>query len=151
MQHAPSVTYPVGRARLPALLLAGLWLLGAAVLLLWSAQVDAVSWRQGLCAIVLAAAGAVAVLDWRTSPAGALVWDGEIWSCTGVAAELQVVTASVDLQRCLLLCLQTPQGRRWLWLERRRCPRLWDDLRRAVHSRARPDLLPAATTPAAKT
>ncbi len=151
MQHAPSVTYPVGRARLPALLLVGVWLLGAAVLLLWSAQVDSMSWRQGLCAVVLATAGAVAALDWRASPGGALVWDGDVWSCAGVADEVQGVAVSVDLQGCLLLCLRTPQGRRWLWLERRRSPRLWDDLRRAVFSRTGPDLPPAAATPAAKT
>jgi toxin CptA len=47
------------------------------------------------------------------------------------------VQVSLDLQQCVLLRWSAGRTPHWLWLERRQRPERWDDLRRAVYSRAR--------------
>ncbi|MDR3454804.1 MAG: hypothetical protein P4L96_18735 [Rhodoferax sp.] len=141
MHSAPSVTYPVGRSRVWGLALGLAWLGGALLTGLWCAEVDRVGWRQWLAvACVLAGAG-VALAGWLASPIGELQWDGAGWLWTArrtTAAQVAgLLTVHLDLQQCLLVRLHAGRGRRWLWLEQRRQPARWDDLRRAVYSRAR--------------
>lgn len=148
MHNAPSVSYPVGRPRVAAALAAGLWLLGAGVTALWLQQADAPGWRQGVAATALAAIGAWALRSWLRSPSGELHWDGAGW--TGLAGSAGgALDVALDLQQVLLVRWQAPASRRWLWLERSRCPQRWPDLRRAVYSRARPQALSAARPPRA--
>jgi hypothetical protein len=68
-----------------------------------------------------------------------LSWDGEIWSWPAVGqgstGSLQVI---LDLQHWLLLRWTGGHAPRWLWLERAGRAERWEDLRRAVYSRARP-------------
>jgi toxin CptA len=151
MHSAPSVSYPVGRSLLAGVLLLLIWLLAAAGTGLWWAQVEAPGWRVAAAALVLVGSGLWAAWSWWHAARGSLAWDGECWnwSARGRAAtgEPQV---SLDLQRCLLLRWAGTNGRDWLWLERRERADRWDDLRRAVYSRARPQALPTAIEPAAK-
>ncbi|MBI2770071.1 MAG: hypothetical protein HYX47_10640 [Burkholderiales bacterium] len=149
MHSAPSVTYPVGRSRFMGLLAAGLWLGGAVAAGWWWAQSDAAGWRHGIALAVLAAAGAHAALAWWRSPQGDLAWDGSGWAWDGAGAAGSLHVA-LDLQRHMLVRWNGPGRSGWLWLERARSPARWQDLRRAVYSRARPDALPGAPQPAAK-
>ena len=148
MNSAPSVIYPVGRPFFVGLLVAGLWLAGVAVSLLWTFEVDLPGWRHGAAALAVAASGAYAVLSWRSLPTGVVNWDGTGWTAPPnlQAGRLQV---AIDLQQRLLVRWHGPGRVRWLWLERKRCPERWFDLRRAVYSRARPAALPVARPPAA--
>ncbi|WP_298923661.1 hypothetical protein [uncultured Ramlibacter sp.] len=154
MHNAPSVTYPVGRSSLPGVLLAVLWLLGAAAAAAWAWQTAPSAGAQLLVAAVLALAGACALRMWRRLPEGELAWDGRGWFWPALAAEAGVLAVSLDLQRALLLRWQgRGEGRgaaQWLWLDRAACPERWGDLRRAVYSRATPDALAGARPPAAK-
>lgn len=143
MHSAPSVSYPVGRSRAWRLSLALVWLAGASLTLFWCCRVDDPGWRQWLAvACVLAGAG-VAVAAWRASPVGVLHWDGAGWiwqgragAGSGAAPAGAMLVVHLDLQRRLLLRLHCEGGaRRWLWLEQRRAPARWGDLRRAVFAR----------------
>ena len=148
MHNAPSVSYPVGRARFSGLLAAGLWLAAAASTLAWLHEADAPGWRHGLAFAALVATGGWALVSWVRSPRGELHWDGAAWTGpfgTG-ASGLEV---ALDLQRVLLVRWRAPGDAHWLWLERSRCPHRWLDLRRAVYSRATPPALPPARPPVA--
>ena len=138
MRSAPSVSYPVGRSRLAGSLMLTVWLAGLVVTGLWCVQGDSLGWRQGLAVAAVLATGAAAARAWGLSPAGVLSWDGQHWLWTTQGVQTQVtLTVPLDLQRRLLLCLHPPAARvRWVWLERRRRRERWDDLRRAVYSRA---------------
>jgi toxin CptA len=150
MHNAPSVSYPAGRSRFAASLLLGLWLLGCAAALLWHSQ-SPDSRRLGAMLLVLAAAGLFAASHWWRTPDGTLTWDGERWSWSvqpeAAAVEVEV---ALDLQRALLLHWKASGAPRWIWLERASRTERWDDLRRAVYSRARPTALQQAQRPAAK-
>jgi toxin CptA len=120
--------------------LLGLWLSGPFLAVLWYFQGNRqLDWRIGLAIASALGAGVAAHMGWRNSPAGHLVWDGEIWRWerpgyqAGVAEyELSVLA---DLQRYLLLRLENPaRARLWLWVERSVMPERWLDLRRAVYS-----------------
>jgi toxin CptA len=148
MHNAPSVSYPVGRPRFAGLLAACLWLIGAAVTLLWLHEAEVPGWRQAVAAAVLIGVGLWILLSWMRSPSGQLRWDGTEWtgpSGSGAA----VVQVALDLQHVLLVRWRAPQLAHWLWLERSRCPHRWLELRRAVYSRARAPALPPARPPAA--
>ncbi len=149
MHGAPSVSYPVGRSRFVGFMLLLAWLLGAVVTALWSLHVP--SWRPDIGWALLAAAGAFAGWRWRHEASGVLAWDGEAWhwACPQ-HAHSGTLEVTLDLQHCLLLRWQSDSRSRWLWLERVTRPERWDDLRRAVYSRARIEALPAARPPAAK-
>lgn len=57
---------------------------------------------------------------------------------------------ALDLQGCVLLRWRAGRGAvGWLWLDRASAPARWDDLRRAVYSRAIVDAPPSsrAATP----
>jgi hypothetical protein len=149
MHSAPSVTYPVGRSSFAAAVLWVIWLLAAAVTALWWAQ--APGWRVAAACLLLLGTGLGAMAAWRRSTAGALHWDGEGWSWpTAGDARAQALEVALDLQRWMLVRCRGGGGAHWLWLERSRCAERWDDLRRAVYSRARPEPLPQAQGRAAK-
>ncbi len=147
MHSAPSVTYPVGRSRFAGLLAASLWLAGVAVTALWSHQAPSLDWRHGLALAVVLGSGMVAARSWWAAAEGELRWDGQHWWWSASGESLAgVVTVALDLQGRMLLCWcgePAPSAglRQWLWLERGRQPERWDDLRRAVYSRARTDAL----------
>jgi toxin CptA len=151
MHSAPSVTYPVGRSRFAAALLLGLWLAAATAGTLWWLESPS-TWRLALMATALAASGAVAARGWAIAPGGAIAWDGQAWSWSGEpegrAPDLLV---GLDLQRWLLLRWTAGGSSHWLWLSRASRAERWDDLRRAVYSRARPQEPQQARPPAAKT
>ncbi len=151
MHSAPSVSYPAGRSRFAAALLLLAWLLGGAVTALWWLQPQTPGWRPGAVCVVLAAAGAFAAWQWWHSEPGMLAWDGEAWSWSdGRAARTGTIEVTLDLQNCLLLRWTPENGPRWFWLERARSAERWDDLRRAVYSRAGLEALPDPRAPAAK-
>jgi toxin CptA len=151
MQDAPSVTCPVGRSALGGALLVVLWAAGAATALLWSAQPAVAPWRLALMWAAVAIAGVVASRSWWRASAGVVAWDGAAWTWTerARAAASGNVELSLDLQHTILVRWHDGGARRWLWLERRRCRDRWDDVRRAVYSRAGPPAQPAEP-PAAK-
>jgi toxin CptA len=152
MHNAPSVSYPVGRSRFAGALAFAAWLLGAATALSWWLAVPVPSWRSVVVAAAVAIAGALALFAWRRSPAGDLAWNGEGWTWSGAGgATSGDVVPSLDLQQWLLVRFGAGGAVRWLWLERTRSPARWDDLRRAVYSRARSRALPGAKPPAATT
>lgn len=151
MHDAPSVSYPVGRSRWAGGLAAVLWLGGLAGALLWSGQPQVAFWRLALAWTAVAAAGAIALWAWWHTPRGVLAWDRSGWTWTpergaAAAGELQV---ALDFQHLLLVRWCAAGARAWLWLERGP-GEPWDELRRAVYSRARPAALPDAEPPAAK-
>lgn len=139
MHSAPAVSYPVGRSRFAAGLLLLTWLMAAAAIGLWWAQVQAAGWRLALAAVLLGGAGLCAAWNWWHGPAGTLAWDGQVWNWMAHSrSEAGEPTVSLDLQRWLLLRLDTGERTLWLWLERARRAECWGDLRRALYSRARP-------------
>ena len=151
MHDAPSVSYPVGRSRWAGALAAACWLAGLAGTVLWSSQPQVAWWRLALAWTAVVVAGVIAWWAWwRTSP-GVLAWDGSGWTRMpegggAAAGELQV---ALDFQHVLLVRWRAGGASRWLWLERAGGQR-WDELRRAVYSRASPAALPDAEPPAAK-
>jgi len=150
MHNAPSVSHPAGRSRFAALLLLGTWLLGCAAALLWHAQAPG-SHRLGAMLAVLAASGTFAAWQWWRTPGGTLAWDGARWNWSAqpkVAAAAMAV--ALDLQRTSLLRWTADGASRWIWVERAARPERWDDMRRAVYSRARPTALQQADRLAAK-
>jgi toxin CptA len=149
MHGAPSVSYPVGRSRFAAGLLAAAWLLGCAAALLWWPQ-SPDSWRLGAMLGALAATGLAAAWNWWRQPCGVLAWDGDAWSWSahpgGAAGRIDV---AIDLQHTLLVRWVAAGASRWLWLARTDRAERWNDLRRAVYSRARPQALQPGGPPAA--
>lgn len=141
MHNAPAVSYCVGRSRTYGALVIGVAGLGALTLAAWSLQADVPNSRHllGWLAWLLSAAWALA--SWWHAPQGTLRYDQAqwIWTPLGCAAPLAVtVTVQTDLQRELLVRLQTAPSRTlWLWLEQRRAPGRWGDLRRALFASRR--------------
>ena len=151
MHSAPSVSYPVGRSRFAAGLLSGCWLLGVAAVGLWSFQMRAAGWQLAASLGVLLLTGLWAAWNWLRAPQGLLSWDGQSWSWSaGAQAEEGTPEVGLDLQRWLLLRWSGAAASHWLWLQRARQPERWDDLRRAVYSRAKPQALRQDASCAAK-
>jgi toxin CptA len=153
MHSAPAVSYPVGRSRDADRLLLGLWALGAtcaggAVFHLD----DTLGGRAALLVLSVLCAGAAALWLGRSALSGELHFDGRDWSLGGAPSSSPSFAAAraemgLDLQFLMLLRLVEPgRPRRWLWLERRGNPSRWQDLRRAVYSRA-PTASPAVGAP----
>jgi hypothetical protein len=160
MHAAPSVSFPVGRSRFAASLLAALWLAGLAAAVAWWAQASAPGWRQALAFAAVAGCGLAALALWLRSAAGIVRWDGSGWSWEegtqpGQAGHPEL---ALDLQRHMLLrwvpvaAAGAPRrGRtRWLWVERNAAVSHWDALRRAVYSRATTAAPQTAQPPVAK-
>ncbi len=149
MRSAPSVSYPVGRSRFGACLLAGLWLTGLAAGLAWLVPGPVDGWRGALWAGVVAACAAWGWRWYVGQAHGQLIWDGAAWRWHGGLGAMdalepdetdQVVSLGValDLQRVLLVrCVTAGRRRsRWLWLESGADAARWRALRRAVYSPA---------------
>jgi toxin CptA len=134
MHNAPSVSYPVGRSRFALAFIAVAWLAGAAGLLAWALQVAPTPLQVLVATAAMLVPGAVAMLGWLHSAKGVIAWNGEGWTWSG--AEPGTPEAVLDLQRVMLLRWSAAPRTRWFWLERSSHPALWDDLRRAVYSRA---------------
>lgn len=148
MHNAPSVNYPVGRSRFAGLVLASAWAAGALAVVAWHSQVQAGVFRSVLAWSLVLLAGACAARVWLRTPAGLLAWDGQAWNWTVGDWVLQAhPEVALDLQQVLLLRLGSAPSFPWLWLEKRTAPARWDDLRRAVYSRARPEGAPGAQPP----
>jgi hypothetical protein len=151
MHSAPSVSYPVGRSRFAAMLALLAWMLGAAVIALWWSQSQSLGWRLWGACIVLAAAGVFAAWTWCRFVPGVLAWDGDAWSWASAGAVHTVsLEVGLDLQRSVLLRCAWGNRAHWLWAERASSVERWDDLRRAIHSRAGPKALRRSGAPAAK-
>ena len=144
MHSAPSVSYPVGRSRFLARVQGSLWLLGAATVAAWCAQVDTLGWRQALALASLVFAGTLAWQSWRRMPVGGLHWDGQQWFWTDAGEPSAVaLELHLDWQRYMLLSCQSPGAAlRWCWVEQASQPQRWRDLRRAVYSPARAHAAP---------
>lgn len=150
MRSAPSVVYPVGRCAFHGRLLLALSALGLATLTGWAWSDSGRFFREGFWAgLVLWALWAAWVFNawWRT-PIGALHWDSLAspfgdslragawhWHLHRVeeGVPLQHLESVLDCQGFVLLRLKAlDQRATWLWVERHRAPRHWDDLRRAL-------------------
>ncbi len=140
MHSAPSVTYPVGRSRFLGGLLAVFVLTGvAAGVMVWQ-RTPLNGWQVFIVGAVTLLAGLGAGFFWRTLPQGDLRWDGHRWEGPGAATRTAGVHVHLDLQRHLLVRLQgAGDAGPWLWLSAASRPERWDDLRRAVYSRAMTD------------
>ena len=82
---------------------------------------------------------ALALRFWRALPTGDLHWGGAHWELksAGRSVDGACLCVHADLQRFMLVRLESAdQPPCWLWLERRAHPERWNDLRRAVYSRA---------------
>ena len=149
MHGAPSVSYPVGRSRFAGALVLVLSLLGIAATAAWWLQAPAPTEKRVAaiaCAVLVIGA---ALLAWWRSSVGQLAWTGETWTWTSARSSCDgEVHAALDLQSVLLLKFEHARRGEWLWLERSSAPARWDDVRRAVYSRARPQPLPEAKQPA---
>ena len=138
MHNAPSVTYPVGRSRLAGGFLAVAWLAGAAGIAAWCLQVHPSAPRMAAGLGTVIVAGAFALRGWTRSPWGVLAWNGEGWTWKGEGvAEPGEPECVLDLQHTMLLRWDARGRSRWLCAEHGSDPLRWDDLRRAVYSRAR--------------
>ncbi len=155
MRNAPSVTYPVGRCAVHGQVLAllsalGLLALGLLAVLWWSAGA-AWLWTGGVVWLVWSV---WALCTWWRSPSGQLQWDARAASATTASGgppggwrwhqsglfptDLERVEWVLDAQTTLLLRLHPRDERaRWVWLEARRDPGRWDDVRRALTNHAR--------------
>jgi toxin CptA len=156
MHNAPSVDFPVGRSRFEACTIGAVSSLGAAATAAWAVQAPAGNAGPGWAAVLLAVAFVLAVRAWWRTPAGWLVWRGARWrwqpggrhasslvKTDGLLSGVSTVSVALDLQRHLLARLDAPGERpRWLWLSKGMAPQHWDDLRRAVYSRASAPVLP---------
>ena len=142
MHGAPSVSYPVGRSSWAGRAIFIAWLLGTMGVAAWRWQVPAAANLSVVAVIAVAGFGAAACAGWWRSPQGVIAWGGEDWTwSSGAAEECGTPEAVLDVQSALLLRWQSAGRTRWLWIERRSQPARWDDLRRAVYSRARPEAL----------
>jgi toxin CptA len=150
MHSAPSVSYPVGRSRWAGAMLLVAWALGACATALWCVQVQPSGGRALPVVALVVASGVAGGWSWARHPSGTLAWDGESWSWSGERAAGGTLEVVLDLQRLLLVRWRGPSSGGWLWLEKSALPARWDDLRRAVYSRARPQALPGAQPPGAK-
>lgn len=149
MHNAPAVSYPAGRCASAGAALAAIWLAGAAGIVLWAAQARVAPMAFAIACAALLAGGGWAGRAWLRSPVGTLSWDGQGWTWAAAEGAQAAGTPelALDAQRILLLRWQGPGRAQWLWLQRRTLPARWDDLRRAVYSRARPETPPGARPP----
>ena len=140
MQHAPPVTYPLGRSRVAVLVTVFIWTAGLLAVSMWLAQPGLAPWRQHLSLGLLAVCGLAAVRSLANMAAGHIAWTGQHWLHASGGAEREgVLQVCLDLQNQLLVRFLPVRGRAvWIWLERARRPQRWAELRRAVHARSRP-------------
>lgn len=140
MYSPPAVSYPVGRSRFEFWLISLILAFGAVVCTWWTHESEQVGWRQMTAFSVWLFAWVTSYITWRNSPEGLLVWRQESWFWTpangNISSEIKAagVVVHLDLQFTLLLKLSLSNGtNKWLWLEQKRLPERWFDLRRAAH------------------
>ncbi|TFY96506.1 hypothetical protein [Ramlibacter rhizophilus] len=138
MRSAPSVTYPVGRSLWCAGVLAGVWLLALANLVLWMLLGPAPGARQALVALVLLACVPLSLHAWRTQLRGELDWDGAAWHLRTGGDPVPIRLDRVwDAQRWMVLRWRGPEGQsgstRWVWLAQGLDTEVWQAFRRAVY------------------
>lgn len=140
MHRPPAVSFPVGRSRWHATVLAACMSLALLSLfpLAWAADTEFPAWAVWGQVLLVLLAGIGAAVAWHRSPVGTLRWDGEHWlwvaSQDHAVSGLRIV---FDFQRLVLVSLQRAgQPLLWLWLEPvHDTPHNWLALRRAlVHS-----------------
>jgi hypothetical protein len=139
MHGPPAVSFPFGRSRVFGFLLLAASLAGALVCAAWYRQMDTPGWRLALALLVWVMGALMAWQTWRGVASGLLQWDGREWQLhvAGLASVGQP-TVRLDWLGSMLLSWQPARGRstEWLCVERASDPQHWDDLRRAVYSRA---------------
>jgi len=150
MHNAPAVTYPVGRSSIQGALGLVLWLLGVAATTAWALTSPDARLVSAAACLCTAAAVLAGVAWWRTG-AGEVQWNGDGWQLHswGQSHDGKPMVV-LDLQASVLLHWHATRGAGgWLWLDRSSAPARWDDLRRAVYSRAIVDAPPSsrAATP----
>ena len=141
MHSAPSVNFPVRRSLVATRGLWMLWCAGAVCVAAASLAGHVLGWRT---LVLVGMSGCVgAVLRWslidRDASIGELLhFDGRGWSLSSIAASGEGrLEVCLDFQSLMLLNLsEFGRPRRWMWLERASDPQRWQDLRRAVYSRA---------------
>ena len=139
--RAPAVLYPVGRSAVLAAGCESIAFGGLLALGYWAAQG---AWRHpwwvvGAVFATWSVVVALALRFWRALPTGDLHWGGAHWELksAGRSVDGACLYVHADLQRFMLVRLESAdQPPCWLWLERRAHPERWNDLRRAVYSRA---------------
>ena len=147
MHNAPSVSFPVGRSRFQGWLIGLLVGLGALSVFAWSVQADSLGWRQWLAASLCVTTSIWNIWSWWRCPVGSISWDGVAWCWTVGERSVVVLPEMVlDLQFAILLRLPTTEetGVTWLWLDRATNSLRWMAVRRAIYSRARPNVDPLA-------
>jgi toxin CptA len=148
MHSAPSVSYPVGRSRFLGRVLAVLWLVGVAVMVIAWQRASLNDFRAAIVSAAWGLAGLMACRFWVAMPQGELRWDGHAWSVPGASIAPGGMCVRLDWQRHLLVRLQcVDTAHRWLWLSASAHPARWNDLRRAVYSRAMTDAPRDAANP----
>ena len=146
---APPVVYPVGRSRWAASSMVLGWAMAAGVTAAWTwaagpgDRTPAWGWAS------LLLAGLALVWHWRSAPSGQLSWEGNHWLWVSraypVGTPLSSLQVLIDLQLVIVVRMSNPAGAALtLWLEARQDPRLWLDLRRAIHACAQKRDLDAA-------
>lgn len=151
MHNAPSVSYPVGRCAFHAGLLLLLSALGFSAGLLWWIQSAAPSlWLAAMGGVVWLMWSVQALRGWRSSVSGQLIWDARAqapessergcWSWRrgdGSTHALDAVEWALDARSTVLLRLHgSGVSGRWVWLEARRDPAGWGNVRRALTAHA---------------
>jgi toxin CptA len=150
MHSAPSVTYPVGRSAFAGVLVLAIWLASAVALVCWWMSGGSGP-RLGAAGLLWVVSGLWAARQWWCSPTGAVAWNGESWNwAAGEPGENGVLEVSLDFQRSMLVRWAGTGASRWFWLERASRADRWDDLRRAVYSRADSGAPPDTKRPVTK-
>ncbi|MDO5626045.1 MAG: hypothetical protein Q4G71_15320 [Pseudomonadota bacterium] len=140
LKTAPAVTYPVGRSRRLALLLAAPWVLAALCLLsvlVWPFANAPTAVGALLAVLVLLLNGWALRRFWRAQVVRQLIWDGQAWHLDApVAQGSGEISVRLDVQHCLLLLYRAPGARRgtWLWADAAAYPQRWHLLRCALYS-----------------
>lgn len=151
MQHAPAVTYRVGKSASLRHALLALWLLGLppALFMLFQALAleeiaRAAIISVAICAIVWLLTGLALWQFWARQGDRSLRWDGAQWwlegleqRATGPDDRPGQVTVRLDLQRRLLLRWRADAGgrSRWLWADAGTDCARWHLLRCALYSK----------------
>ena len=143
MHNAPPVVYPLGPSRVHAWILAGLWVAGLCVVVLWSYLSEQKVWQIFAAVCTVALVGVAAHRSWKSCLVGHLAWDGQVWrwesSGHQPAVAEQRIHVLLDLQHMMLLRFENQaKAQLWLWPERHVQPERWLDFRRAVYSPHKP-------------
>lgn len=138
MHNAPAVSYPVGRSRFQAQVLALLSLAAVIVWTVWVAHSTVLSWHHAIAAVWMGVFYPLAWWCWARTTEGQLSWSGELWRWETATASVEVVPVLVmDAQIAGLLKLRRTDvaAHKWVWVEQRALSARWRALRRALVQR----------------